>query len=101
MADYADDVVALARALRQPPILVGWSMGGLVAMMAAAVCDARACVGLALSAPARTFDSSIPLRAGVFGPDEYGIVDRDPERQPAMADLDRDERVARLRSERD
>src|SRR5262249_57910868 len=35
MADYADDVVALARRLRQPPILVGWSMGGLVAMMAA------------------------------------------------------------------
>src|SRR5262244_3975112 len=59
MADYADDVVALARSLRQPPILVGWSMGGLVAMMAAAACRARACVGLAPSAPTRTCDASV------------------------------------------
>jgi len=92
------DVVALARTLRQPPVLVGWSMGGLVAMMAAAACHARACVGLAPSAPTRTFDSAVPLRPGVFGPEEYGIVDRDPERQPAMADLDRDERVVALES---
>src|SRR5499433_4097979 len=59
MADYADDVVALARSLRQPPILVGWSMGGLVAMMAAPACRARACVGLAPSAPTRTCDASV------------------------------------------
>jgi pimeloyl-ACP methyl ester carboxylesterase len=98
MADYADDVVALARTLRRPPVLVGWSMGGLVAMMAAVACDARACVGLAPSTPARTLDSSVPLRAGVFGPEEYGIVDRDPDRQPAMADLDRAERVVALES---
>jgi len=38
MADYADDLVALARTLRRPPVVVGWSMGGLVAMMAAAAC---------------------------------------------------------------
>ena len=67
-------------------------------MMAAAACHARACVGLAPSAPTRTFDSAVPLRPGVFGPEEYGIVDRDPERQPAMADLDRDERVVALES---
>ena len=98
MADYADDVVAFARALREPPVLLGWSMGGLVALMAAAECRARACVGLAPSAPARTLDSAVPLRAGTFGPEEYGIVDRDPEHQPAMADLDRDERVVALES---
>src|SRR5262245_50944345 len=98
MADYADDVVALARSLRQPPILVGWSMGGLVAMMAAAACRARACVGLAPSAPTRTCDASVPLRGGVFGPEEYAIVDRDPDRQPAMVDLDRDERLIALES---
>jgi pimeloyl-ACP methyl ester carboxylesterase len=98
MADYADDVVALASTLRQPPILLGWSMGGLVAMMAAAACRARACVGLAPSAPTRTCDASIPLRAGVFGAEEYGIVDRDPDRQPAMLDLDRDERLIALES---
>jgi|SRR5262245_4349871 len=89
MADYADDVVALAGTLREPPVLLGWSMGGLVALMAATACRARACVGLAPSAPARTLDSAVPLRVGTFGPEEYGIVDRDPERQPAMADLDR------------
>lgn len=98
MADYADDVVALARRLRQPPILLGWSMGGLVAMMAAAACRARACVGLAPSAPTRIRDSSVALRAGVFGPEEYGIVGRDPDRQPAMPDLDRDERLIALES---
>jgi hypothetical protein len=73
-------------------------VGSLVAMMAAAFCNARACVGLAPSAPARTFDASVRLRAGVFGPEEYGIVDRDPDRQPAVADLDREERVVALES---
>src|SRR5215467_9586436 len=29
MPNYADDVVALARALPEPPVLLGWSMGGL------------------------------------------------------------------------
>src|SRR5262245_5541035 len=98
MADYADDVVTLARTLRRAPILIGWSMGGLVAMMAAAMCDAPACVGLAPSAAARSRDRSIPVRAGVFGAEEYGIVDRDPDRQPSMADLDREERVVALES---
>jgi len=54
MADYADDVVARARELKRSPVLLGWSMGGLVAMMAVASCDAQACIGLAPSAP-RTF----------------------------------------------
>jgi len=98
MADYADDVVALARTLCQPPILVGWSMGELVAMMAATACSARACVGLAPSTPVRTFDASVALRRGIFGPEEYGIVDRDPDHQPAMADLDRAERGVALES---
>jgi len=98
MADYADDIGTLARTLRQPPILIGWSMGGLVAMMAAPACQAPACVGLAPSAPTRTCETSVPLRVGVFGPEEYGIVDRDPGRQPAMPDLDRDERLIALES---
>ena len=36
MQDYAVDVQAIAAQIRQPPVIVGWSMGGLVAMMAAA-----------------------------------------------------------------
>jgi pimeloyl-ACP methyl ester carboxylesterase len=97
MSNYAAAAVRAAEWLPPPRALCGWSMGGLVALMAAAACRARACVGLAPSAPARTRDSAVPLRAGTFGPEEYGIVDRDPERQPAM-DLDRDERVVALES---
>ena len=41
---------------------------------------------------------SVPLRDGVFGAEEYGIVDRDPDRQPAMVALDRDERLIALES---
>lgn len=98
MADYAEDVVTLARELRRPPVLVGWSMGGLVAMMAASSCGAIACVGLAPSMPARARDDSVPLRSGVFGPEEYGIVDRDPDRQPMMSDLEGEERTVALAS---
>src|SRR5262249_28012767 len=88
IADYAVDVVSRGAFLREPPVLLGWGMGGLVALMAAAAGRARACVGLAPSTPARALDSAVRLRAGTFGPEEYGIVDRGPERQPAMADLD-------------
>lgn len=98
MSDYAEDVMALARGLRYRPALVGWSMGGLVAMMAAQSGDAVACVGLAPSIPARLSNASVAIRSGVFGAEEYGIVDRDPERQPMMHDLDREERVVALES---
>lgn len=92
MADYAEDLRRVVVALTQPPIVLGWSMGGLVAMMVAAEGHAAACVGLAPSAPARRRDPDVPLRHGVFGPEAYGIVDRDPEHQPAMPDLDEEER---------
>lgn len=92
MADYAEDLRRVVVALPQPPIVLGWSMGGLVAMMVAAEGHAAACVGLAPSAPARRRDPNVPLRPGVFGPEAYGIVDRNPEHQPAMPDLDDEER---------
>jgi pimeloyl-ACP methyl ester carboxylesterase len=92
MADYADDVRRAVDVLPQPPVVLGWSMGGLVAMMVAADGRAAACVGLAPSAPARRRDPHLALRPGVFGPEAYGIVDRDPENQPAMPDLDEEER---------
>jgi len=98
MADYAEDVVAATRALPRPPVLLGWSMGGLVAMMAAGVCGAVACVGLAPSAPARATDRAVPLRTGTFGPDAYGITSSDLEYQPTMPDLDREERRIALAS---
>lgn len=96
MEDYAGDVRGLVRQLTPRPIVMGWSMGGLVALMAATTGDAAACVALAPSSPARTRDASIPLRPCVFGPEEYGITSRGADDQPAMPDLDREERAVAL-----
>ena len=96
MEDYAADVATLARQLRRRPVLVGWSLGGLVGMMVAASGLTRACVGLAPSMPARTADPSVVPRAGEFGAEEYGITSRDPDDQPAMPDFDREERAIAL-----
>jgi pimeloyl-ACP methyl ester carboxylesterase len=98
MRDYAHDVRALMAQLARPAVLVGWSMGGLVAMMAAAGGDALACVGLAPSTPARAVDPSVAPREGEFGPEEYGITSRDAADQPLMPDLDREEREIALAS---
>jgi pimeloyl-ACP methyl ester carboxylesterase len=98
MHDYAADVLALVGQLKQPPILIGWSMGGLVGMMASTSGNALACVGLAPSTPARTEPTDVPLRIGEFTAEEYGIVSLDPDDQPAMPDLDREERQIALAS---
>lgn len=99
MHDYAADVAKLMRQLSSPPIVIGWSMGGLAAMLAVQHASARAFVGLAPSTPATKRDASKPLREGVFGIEEYGITDFDPDaEQPAMFDLDRDERAIALAS---
>lgn len=98
MGDYLADVRGLVGQLRERPVIVGWSMGGLVAIMAAAAGLARACVGLAPSTPTRTVDEGVALRTGTFGPAEYGISSRDPDHQPAMPDLDREERILALGS---
>ena len=98
MADYAADVQAVARQLCQAPVLIGWSMGGLVAMLAAAGSSATACVALAPSPPARQVDVRGPVRTGIFGPEEYGLSGREPEDQRAMPDLDAAERQIALSS---
>src|SRR5438093_5141289 len=96
--DYAADVAALVAQLRQSPVLIGWSMGGLVALMVAATRVAAACVGLAPSTPARQSDTTVVLRTGAFGGEEYGMTSRDPDAQPAMPDLDREARPIALDS---
>jgi len=98
MTDYADDVTTLTRELPRPPVLVGWSMGGLAALMAAAQGGVAAWIGLAPSPPAPRRDPAVPLREGTFGAEEYGIVDLDPDAQPSMPDLDADERRIALAS---
>jgi pimeloyl-ACP methyl ester carboxylesterase len=51
MTDFAADITALIEAEPEPPVLVGHSMGGLVAMMAAAKAPVRGLVLLAPSPP--------------------------------------------------
>jgi pimeloyl-ACP methyl ester carboxylesterase len=98
MRDYADDVRSFVGDLPSC-ILMGWSMGGLLAMMAAeGAPNVRACVGLAPSTPATSRDSAIALRTGEFDAGEYGITSSDPDDQPALPDLDREERVVALSS---
>jgi pimeloyl-ACP methyl ester carboxylesterase len=75
MADYADAVVAAAAALPAPAALCGWSMGGLVALMAAERAGAARLVLLESSPPAEVqgYDGSTPIGPGTFDPEEaYG-----------------------------
>jgi pimeloyl-ACP methyl ester carboxylesterase len=51
MADYAADIAVLAAEQATPPILIGHSMGGLVAQMAACRAPVRALILLAPSPP--------------------------------------------------
>lgn len=51
MGDYAADIEALIRAQKTAPILIGHSLGGLVAQMAAANAPVRGLILLAPSAP--------------------------------------------------
>jgi pimeloyl-ACP methyl ester carboxylesterase len=111
MRDYADDVAALFGQLAARPIVIGWSMGGLVAMLAAARSSGESprslaaarhapigCIGLAPSTPAKYADGNARLREGEFDAAEYGITSDDPDDQPAMPDLDREERIIALTS---
>jgi pimeloyl-ACP methyl ester carboxylesterase len=100
MADYVDDVSTAARGLAEPPIVVGWSMGGLAALMYGAAHPVRGIVALGPSAPRQLLDSPrrAPLTPGVFGPEVYGIVDRTAAAQPTMPDLDAPEVAIALSS---
>jgi len=51
MADYAKQIIQLCQAQDEPPILIGHSMGGLVAQLAAQACPVKALILLAPSAP--------------------------------------------------
>lgn len=96
MEEYVDDVGAVASTLATPPIVMGWSMGGLVALRFAEREESVACVALAPSPPARERDPAKPIRTGVFDASEYGITSSDPDEQRTMPDLDREERLVAL-----
>jgi pimeloyl-ACP methyl ester carboxylesterase len=67
MSDYAADIADLIRAEPTPPVLVGHSLGGLVAQMAAAKAEVAALVLLAPSAPWGVAGASLEEAASAFG----------------------------------
>ena len=67
MADYAADVAALCAACETPPVLIGHSMGGLVAQLAARQAPLKALVLLAPSAPWGVAGGTLEEAATAFG----------------------------------
>src|SRR5207244_5849191 len=70
-ADYAEVVEEAVNNASRPVVLCGWSMGGLIAMMAAAVTQPEALVLLEPIPPAEVqgTDESVEVFAGAFHPE--------------------------------
>jgi pimeloyl-ACP methyl ester carboxylesterase len=109
MSDYAADIATLCDSLPEPPVLLGHSMGGLVAQLAARRAKIRALVLLAPSPPWGVMGSSLEEAATAFGVQLAGLFssgalepDRGLMRTYSLDRLGKAEReaaVARLRPE--
>ena len=109
MSDYAADIADLCRAQATPPVLIGHSMGGLVAQMAARRAPVSALVLLAPSPPWGVAAGTLEEAATAFGvqllgPFMPGAIN--PERSlmrayslDRLAKGEREAAVARLRPE--
>ena len=78
MDDYRDDVALAAAQVAEPPVVIGWSMGGLVALMYAATRpDLRALVLLAPIPPLEIqgvgYEVSVNQIPDVSGAEVYGL----------------------------
>ena len=91
--DYVDDVNAVAKQLGAPPVVVGWSMGGHIAVIAASQGGYAACVALDPDPPPDRVDESVEMVYGLQTPEEISYtLDGDPRKLPHMPDLTTDER---------
>jgi pimeloyl-ACP methyl ester carboxylesterase len=75
MANYEASVACTAGLLARPLVLIGWSMGGLAAMMAVRRVGPEALVLLEPSPPGELqgFDPAVKLERGVYDPEPvYG-----------------------------
>jgi pimeloyl-ACP methyl ester carboxylesterase len=103
MQNYEAAVAATAGLLERPLVIVGWSMGGLAAMMAARRVEPEALVLLEPSPPAEIqgYDDHVEPAPGTFDPEEvYGPfppgVAKRPESALARAERKRGVPVRRL-----
>lgn len=109
MTDYARDIARLCHEQDEPPVLIGHSMGGLVAQMAARSARVRALVLLAPSPPWGVTSSSLEEAITAFGLHVLGPIwmqavtpDRGLMRTYSLDRMDKPAReaaVARLRAE--
>jgi pimeloyl-ACP methyl ester carboxylesterase len=75
MAHYAAEIASYAADFSEPPVIVGWSLGGLAAFMATRLVRFAAVVALEPSAPAEVVGKKPdwPLREGLYDAETYGI----------------------------
>ena len=109
MTDYAADIAGLCASLPEPPVLLGHSMGGLVAQLAARKAQVRALVLLAPSPPWGVAGSSLEEAATAFGVSMLGAFSSgalQPDKSlmrtyslDRMPKAEQDAAVARLRPE--
>jgi pimeloyl-ACP methyl ester carboxylesterase len=109
MADYAADVAAGCAALPEPPVLVGHSLGGLVAQLAARRCELAGLVLLAPSPPWGVAGASLEeavtaLGVQMLGPFSSGAVEPDAGLMRRyslwrLAEAEREAVIARMRPE--
>lgn len=109
MSDYATVVADVVRAQPKPPILVGHSIGGLVAQMAATRSEVKALVLLAPSPPWGVAGSSLEEAIAAFGvqminPFSPGVVHADADVMrhyglDRMSEADAAHALARLKAE--
>lgn len=109
MTDYAQQIAALCAAEPEPPVLVGHSLGGLVAQLAARKVELQALVLLAPSPPWGVAGSTLEEAITAFGvqmlgPFSSGAVEPDPELMrryslDRMSPSDRDAVLARMHAE--
>ena len=79
MTNYRDRVLATMEQVAKPIALCGWSMGGLVALMAAEVSECAALILIEPSPPGEVqgFAPDAPLEEGRFDPEVvYGTFPR-------------------------